>query len=423
MTARPAENASKPRGWTILYCGADMPWEDLQSHGFRRRNTCLVQALARRPEIDRIYLVNSVTRAKYQERMGRAQPLSGPASDQHASAAPAKVIDLYVTRALPERPWAPWLARLNRRLAARALRKQLPTLDPDRTILWCYWPAAYKLAKLLGLGGKLVFDADNDLISCPNMRQTRPDFASVMEEISGRAAAIVCGSPALLEWCSARGAARASRLRNGVDLSRFNPPENASINAPNAPAEAAPNAVAALPRPHIGYVGTISRWMDFELLERLAARRPDWTFVMIGKPYLTEIPPAFLGRANVHWPGPLPAGEVPAAMRAFDVGIVPYLFEDKLGGADTDSMKVYEYLAAGIPVVAAPFHGHIARDYAGLVDVASGAENFHAAIERALALAADEKKAAWDARRIEFLAQNTWDARALEVIELLETLS
>ena len=71
-------------------------------------------------------------------------------------------------------------------------------------------------------------------------------------------------------------------------------------------------------------------------------------------------------------------------------------------------MKVYEYLAAGLPVVATPL-----PSLAGVegIEVADGAEAFAAALDAALA--ADSPRRA--ARRSRLADGHSWEARLAEI--------
>ena len=76
-------------------------------------------------------------------------------------------------------------------------------------------------------------------------------------------------------------------------------------------------------------------------------------------------------------------------------------------------LKLYEYLAAGKPVVAS---GN--PDLAGMepdVVLARGASQFVAAVEQALQLNRDEDRA----RRISLAARNTWETRTQRLLDLV----
>ena len=82
-----------------------------------------------------------------------------------------------------------------------------------------------------------------------------------------------------------------------------------------------------------------------DLVDAAAAALPEFTFVLIG-----AVNGALPRSANVHSVGAVPYDELPAHLQFGDVGIVPYrrgTFNDA-----SCPLKVYEYLAAGLPVVA-----------------------------------------------------------------------
>ena len=109
--------------------------------------------------------------------------------------------------------------------------------------------------------------------------------------------------------------------------------------------------------------------------------------------------------------GPISYAEVPETMRAFDVCITPHRvtpFTESL-----NPIKLWEYLAAGKPIVAAPVAGF--RDYPQLVRLASGADAFASAVEAALA----EDPAAGEARRFE-ARRHSWNSRLDEIVEVID---
>src|SRR5207248_5489186 len=92
--------------------------------------------------------------------------------------------------------------------------------------------------------------------------------------------------------------------------------------------------------------------LDFDLLEDVAYSVPQWTLLLIG-PAAAETASA-LERlreySNVRWLGQKPYAKLPRYVAAFDVGLIPYV-----ANAHTRScfpLKLFEYLAAGKPVVA-----------------------------------------------------------------------
>lgn len=102
-------------------------------------------------------------------------------------------------------------------------------------------------------------------------------------------------------------------------------------------------------RPIFGYVGVISRWFDFEAVRRLATAFPQGTVALVG-PVEVPTPPL---PANVVFLGRRAHPELPSLLAAFDVGLVPFLRSPAIDAVNP--VKVYEYWAAGLPVLGTPF--------------------------------------------------------------------
>jgi glycosyltransferase involved in cell wall biosynthesis len=132
-------------------------------------------------------------------------------------------------------------------------------------------------------------------------------------------------------------------LGNGVEFPRFAAPRE-------VPAE-----LAALPRPRIGYLGLLSHFLDFEVLEALRRARRGGTLVLLGPgdPATDAAVRALAARGGVAVPGPRPYDDVPAWLQGLDLGVIPFRASDPhVQGINPN--KVYQYLAAGLPVVTTP---------------------------------------------------------------------
>src|SRR5262249_16807268 len=103
-----------------------------------------------------------------------------------------------------------------------------------------------------------------------------------------------------------------------------------------------------LRHPVIGFFGLIEAWIDLELVEYLAQRRPSWTFAMIGRVAVQQ--PGIKACPNVVFLGPRPYGLLPSYGRAFDAAIIPYHLTQQVLHANP--LKLREYLAMGKPIVA-----------------------------------------------------------------------
>ncbi|MCB9561104.1 MAG: glycosyltransferase [Kofleriaceae bacterium] len=179
------------------------------------------------------------------------------------------------------------------------------------------------------------------------------------------------------------------------------------------PATAIPADLAAIPGPRVGFYGTIQDWVDQDLIAQVAARRPDWSFVLLGQ----ELVDASRLRAlpNVHLLGRRPHDELPAYCKGFDVGIIPYAAIERM--AFVNPIKLREYLSAGLPVVSTAVP-EVMR-YPDWCAIARTADEFEAAIARELAGDSAERRRARSAAMI----TETWAARVAQVSDTVDEVA
>jgi glycosyltransferase involved in cell wall biosynthesis len=200
----------------------------------------------------------------------------------------------------------------------------------------------------------------------------------------------------------------------------FNPNSHLVPNGVNFPLfeqamrdDRLPDDVAGIPRPIVGYVGVLRPGVDFHLLGQMAAMRPDWSFMIVGPTeYLNDREglSALEERQNVYYLGSKPVEQIPHYMKACDVGILPYQNDGfSLYG---DSLKLYEYLACGSPVVSSdmPF----SHRFTPLVRIARDLPEFIDEIEMSL-----EEDGAGKLERMALAEQHSWDRRVDVMGELI----
>jgi UDP-galactopyranose mutase len=169
-----------------------------------------------------------------------------------------------------------------------------------------------------------------------------------------------------------------------------------------------------IPRPRLGFFGVIDERMDIELLDAIAAKRPDWHLVMVGP--VVKIDPADLPRRdNIHYLGGKSYVELPAYLGGWDVALLPFARNEST--RFISPTKTPEYLAAGCAVVSTSIRD-VVRPYGdeGLVHIADTPAEFIAAVEAAL-----EEDAAARMREVDaFLANTSWDQTWGRMNELIE---
>jgi glycosyltransferase involved in cell wall biosynthesis len=168
-----------------------------------------------------------------------------------------------------------------------------------------------------------------------------------------------------------------------------------------------PPDLDALPRPRIGFFGVIDERTDLELLRRSSELRPQYQFVMLGP--VVKIDPAELPRVeNLHYLGQKQYRELPGYVKGFDVCMMPFALNDAT--KFISPTKTLEYMAAHKPIVSTPV-ADVVGSYAEAVAICRTAEEFVAAIDRALAETPQQREDRIT-REKQILERNSWDAIA-----------
>ena len=180
-----------------------------------------------------------------------------------------------------------------------------------------------------------IYDADE--IGMPEERRVRSHHPSVMD----RADIVLASAPPLIDKYEVE---RPDILlvENGVEPTRF----RSDL--------AVPGTFKGIARPIVGYHGAVARWFDFDLFEAVAGSLPEYDFVIVG-PVDDDASERVSGLSplpNVHIVGAVPSNDIPNYVASFDVGIIPFVVDELTRGVSP--LKMYEYLAARVPVVSTP---------------------------------------------------------------------
>ena len=296
--------------------------------------------------------------------------------------------------------WANWLDTTLTRAVVRAIVR---TTDGP-VVLWLYDAASSSLVGRCGEAAA-VYDCVDDHAAAAGGNPRVRALVADRDERAARSATVVITTTKTLYERHLAANPRTYLVPNVGDYRHFAPAASRGIAAAD---------VAALPRPVLGFTGNLVAWkVDFELLIEAARRRPHWSLVLVGPAgadaleqlaHLTALP-------NVHHLGSRPYDRVPEYVAGFDVGLCPYLWNAY--ARSVFPLKLYEYLAAGKPVVASGV-----PDVAGMepdVRLVRGADEFVLAVEDVLALDGEDDRA----RRMTLAAANTWESRTLRILELV----
>jgi glycosyltransferase involved in cell wall biosynthesis len=219
-------------------------------------------------------------------------------------------------------------------------------------------------------------------------------------------AALVLVTSGVLYQLAAEVSSRVNVVASGVRAKEF---ERARWSRPETH-----TAFAALSRPIVGYVGSLRSSTDLALLSSAAKLAPDLQFLVAGPRFVNVT--SLATQPNVRLLDAIPHEDVMNYMVRFDVGILPYLINPFTAGIMP--VKLKEYLAAGLPVVATPLPEvrHFAEQHPGLVRFARNPQEFVAALRAALSDTAPEAVQ----RRLAAARQYEWSDQMTQMIELIE---
>lgn len=290
---------------------------------------------------------------------------------------------------------------INQRWLLIFVRNIARSLGFKNPIIWTYLPGSLALARGLDPGA-LVYDCVDE----------HSQFTGLInsEVVLSMERDLLVGSD--LTFTTARGLYDAKKsygrniylVPNAADTGHF-----ALAQREDTPV---PEEIAGLPRPVLGFVGVIHHWIDLDLIEYLAKKRPGWSLAMIGPvgagvsvEHLQSLP-------NVYFFGRRDKEALPGYMKAFDVCLNPFRKNELTDRVNP--LKLYEYLASGKPVVSVDMPG--VMDFRDIIEIAGDYEGFLQGVERALELEDDVRKS----RRLKAAGENSWENRVEEMLEIID---
>jgi len=365
-------------------------WDDVW-----RRNQFLCANISRRFPTMKLLFVGLPLDVSNEVRRGRVGSLSLPMK-QTVPGFP-NITVIHALKLLPNslticRKLNEWIARIQIKSAARKIGLK-------DAILWLNPHNAVHMAGRMSEKA-VIYDITDDWTLQENLPSKERMLTEKQDEaLCRRADVVVVCSEAL--WKSRRSLCkRLALIKNGVDVTHY---QRVQTLPPSGRWAA----------PVFGYTGTLhSERTDARLLIALARAYPDGSIVLVGPDHWAKDDRELVARErNIHSIGAVPYSKIPEIMAEFDVCIVPHLetaFIESL-----NPIKLWEYLAAGKPIVATNIAGF--RDFGNLCRIASGPDAFVNACGQALM----EGKLLMDAR-VAMASQHTWDRRVEDLLAILE---
>lgn len=268
-------------------------------------------------------------------------------------------------------------------------------------LLWSFTPLYTRyFTKVTAV--KRIFDAVDDWSEHPAYAQIKSVLKDNYQILASSADTIFTVTEHIANTLFS-GNSKAVCVPNGVDTTFFSTPQ------------AAPADLASLPGKRIGYIGVLQSRIDFNLIAESARTFPDASFPLIGPVWPDADTRPVRGIPNVYFLGKKHYDELPAYAQHLDVGIIPHITSAFVHSMNP--LKMFEYLAAGKPVVTTPVSG--AEMFAEFVTVAHTPKEFTDGLRTALSQGGRQAAA----QRMAAVAPHSWKARVSTMLDtVLSTL-
>lgn len=281
-------------------------------------------------------------------------------------------------------------------------------LDPEETVLWSYTPFASKeIKKFEGIS---VFDAVDNWIDHPSYTEHTETLEKHYSRIRKHANLIFTVSEGLVDFFEKKETVY--YIPNGVDATHFAPTKA-------KPDVAVPKELAQrdAKRPLIGYHGVIQNRVNFSILKFLAEEHPEWDIAIIG-PVWDEVQKdvaELAKKSNVYTTGAVSYQDLPQYIQQFDVAIIPHKVDRFT--QSMNPLKMYEYLAAGKPVVSTAVAG--AEQFQDYITLAVSPDDFATGVAEML----NNDTPELIERRMTAASAHSWESRVSVMLKKLQKLA
>jgi glycosyltransferase involved in cell wall biosynthesis len=227
--------------------------------------------------------------------------------------------------------------KLERKIASGLIAAQVkPVIKKAKLhlpILWISLPTAVDVAESIDHSA-LIYYCGDDFSSLAGVdNETVHQHEKKLVE---KADLIIAASDRL----AAQFPAQKTRiLPHGVDYQLFSTPTQRAKDLINDG------------RPIAGFYGSISNWLDLELLTKTIARLPHWHFVFIGVTAIDVNP--FNQFDNVTFLGKRAHDLLPSYVQHWTACLLPFIKNQQI--QHCNPLKLREYLASGRPVISTEF--------------------------------------------------------------------
>jgi teichuronic acid biosynthesis glycosyltransferase TuaH len=264
-------------------------------------------------------------------------------------------------------------------------------------LVWISSPELYEYLPS-GLSSNIVYDCMDDVLAFPKNAIRKHLLAESETKLINASSIVFCSSENLREKLISR-AGQSEKIF--IVNNAFEPSGFLNFSEKNESRVAIKNLV-------FGYVGTISSWLDFDVLIKIVNLFPSIEFHLIGpiehlqKPFPMHDRIKYLGTANHN--------DIPFYTSHFDALIMPFHVTELI--ESVDPVKIYEYIFFNKPIVSVKYRE--LEKFSCFVDFYNTPEEFIGLVKCYIDNGFHKKYS--NEMRKNFINQNCWENR-IDAIE------
>lgn len=296
----------------------------------------------------------------------------------------------------------PSLAKINNIILVFFLKRVMKKNQMKDPIVWLYTHFNKSLVKKLGCK-KALYECVDDYASAKGLIKAKTVNKHETETLKTVSAVIVTADS--LKPKMMLHNRNVHIISNAANINHFN---HAYFNKKNEPSD-----LQMLKKPRLVFLGAIQYWVDQKLLAEIAQKRPQWQIVMIG-PVAVNIS-VLKSFKNIHFLGRKDYDLLPDYLSHCNVALNPYKVDGVAEGCSP--LKLYEYLAAGLPVVSTEMPE--ARKFESVVKVAKDYNEYIMFLDELLNTNADKFNNIKQ-KAINISQSHSWENRFKQVETVLQ---
>ena len=256
---------------------------------------------------------------------------------------------------------------------------------------------------LSDMNSKIAYDCVDDSLSFPEFARSK--YRDVEIELIKSSSVCVATSKLLVDKIIKYNP-KCTYVPNGVDFEHFNSVMKAAESSLNS-------EVSGLKHPVIGFIGAVFDWIDVDLIVKLAQVHPEYTVLLVGP--VNYAKQKLETQPNIVMVGTKPYESLPSYLSNIDVCLIPFKINNIT--LASNPIKMYEYLAAGKPVISTALP-EVISNASDVVYIGTDEQDFLRKVEAAIKENSNEATQG----RVEFARKNSWENRVEVINQLLNEL-